>query len=85
MSARATPGPQAAGILPLIYCWNRRQGPHQGAIRAKHEQSDPNQGFLAGIGTHTSGALFSIGPVWVYLGISDGRKAVQSLDRSVGA
>ena len=37
---------QEATRSPLIYCWNRRQGPHQGAIMAEHEQSDPNQGFL---------------------------------------
>ena len=50
---------QEAARSPLIYCWNHRQGPHQGAIRAEHEQSGPNQGFLDRIDTHRSGALFS--------------------------
>ena len=59
MLQRLIPDPQAAGISPLIYCWNRRLGPHQGAIRAEQGRQAQIQGFLDRIDTHTSAAVFS--------------------------
>ena len=55
---KAVPDTQEATRSPLIYCWNRRQGPNQGAIRAEQGRQAQIQEFLDRIDTHRSAAVF---------------------------